>query len=233
MRKITYIDMAGQRINFLTVLGLSDKTNSSQVKYWYCECDCGEIKEVKGTDLRSGVVKSCGRCSHYKHGLYVFAGRHRLTNIFTGMKGRCYNSKARSYPRYGGRGIYICEEWLQDSRKFYDWALANGYEDHLSIDRYPDNDGPYAPWNCRWATQKEQDNNKSTNKLLELNGEVMTLTQAVEFIGKVSYKCAKNRINQLGWSIIEAISTPEGCKHIPLEGLKVKLIDYNERHNLI
>lgn len=80
------------------------------------------------------------------------------------MKERCYNKNAANYRNYGGRGISICNDWLNSFESFRNWAIENGYSDSLSIDRI-NVDGNYEPPNCRWATQKEQNNNKRNNRL--------------------------------------------------------------------
>ena len=85
--------------------------------------------------------------------------RKRLANIHHGMKQRCYYTKHTAYKDYGGRGITICEEWRNNPKAFYEWAIANGYRDDLTLDRI-DNDGSYEPSNCRWVSQREQSANR-------------------------------------------------------------------------
>ena len=82
------------------------------------------------------------------------------------MKQRCYNQNHPRYPDWGGRGISVCEEWRNSFKSFYDWAVGNGYQDDLTIDRI-DNNGNYEPRNCRWTTIKEQNLNKRSYKLRE------------------------------------------------------------------
>ena len=85
--------------------------------------------------------------------------KNRLKCIYQGIKQRCYNSKRPNYKYYGGRGIVICDEWLCNPKAFYDWSMANGYADDLTIDRI-DVNGNYSPENCKWSTTKEQSLNK-------------------------------------------------------------------------
>jgi hypothetical protein len=104
------------------------------------------------------------------------ASERRLANILHNMKQRCYNPNDSNYPRWGARGITICEEWMRDTRAFVEWAMANGYREGLSIDRI-DNNGPYAPWNCRWADWFEQANNRSSSRLITVGDITMSVEE--------------------------------------------------------
>lgn len=106
----------------------------------------------------------------------------RLKSIYYGMKTRCYNPNSANYKYYGEKGITICDEWLKDKNKFYEWSLNNGYQDNLTIDRINTN-GNYEPNNCKWATMLEQGRNKSNNVLIGYNGEIKTASQWKEETG--------------------------------------------------
>jgi len=107
----------------------------------------------------------------YKHGLY----KTKLYHVWEKMKSRCNNPSNRNYPDYGGRGIFIGNEW-NDFLPFYQWSLKNGYKEGLTIDRI-NNDGGYSPDNCRWITRTENANNKRNNHWIEWNGENKTVAQ--------------------------------------------------------
>ena len=108
--------------------------------------------------------------------------RRVLAKKYNGMKQRCYNQKNSEYRNYGGRCIYICDEWLSNPEKFFEWAASTGYKNGLTIDRI-DVDKGYSPNNCRWVTMAEQQANKRSNVFVECNGETMTLAEASRRIG--------------------------------------------------
>ena len=114
----------------------------------------------------------------YKHGL----ASHPLHAVWDRMKRRCYNPRYEHFERYGGRGITVCDEWRDDFKAFYDWAVSNGYENGLTLDR-ADNDGNYTPDNCRWVTQKEQSNNRASCRMITRDGITKTVTEWAESLG--------------------------------------------------
>lgn len=150
------IDITGQKFGKLIVIERFDK------KRWKCQCECGNITYSDGYQLRKGITKSCG-CfhkeicgdNHRKHGFT----RTRLYRIYYKMKERCYRTKNDNYKYYGGLGVTICDEWLNDFQKFASWSLSHGYADNLTIDRINPY-GNYEPSNCRWITIQEQQKNK-------------------------------------------------------------------------
>lgn len=170
----------GKKINNWKILSYSGKDKFGQDKY-LCECSCGKKQDKNVYELLRGKSKSCRSCSYKDRKIGYFSIRNnkefaRLYVIFSNMKNRCYNKRNPKYKTYGGKGIYICDEWLGEKGflKFFEWSLKNGYKDNLSIDRI-DYTREYSPKNCRWTTQFEQQNNKSTNIILEYNGEKITL----------------------------------------------------------
>lgn len=143
--------------------------NSSGTTYWRCRCECGSIKVIRGGDLRSGKIKSCGclhressrsriRKQNYKHG-------HTVNNVLSSeyrcwieFRRRCVNKDRHDYKNYGGRGITVCDRWRNSFPNFLA-DMGRKPSPELSIDRI-DNEGNYEPGNCRWATAKQQRANR-------------------------------------------------------------------------
>jgi len=145
-------DLTGKKFNRLTIIG---RVKNTKGVVWECVCDCGKITHVVTQKLSSGRTKSCGCFKGDKLG--EFATTHgkcvenkRLYDIWRAMYDRCYNKNVPNYSRYGQRGISMCETWM-DVGVFFEWALKNGYEETLQIDRR-DNDGNYCPENCHFVT---------------------------------------------------------------------------------
>ena len=129
----------------------------------------------------------------------------RLHRIYHQIKRRCYNTRTQRYKDYGGRGITMCDEWLENYDNFIDWALSNGYDETLTIDRI-DNDGNYEPSNCRWITKKAQNRNKRTNVMVEYNGEMKCLRDWCDELN-LPYDATHNRITK-GWDVERAFTEP-------------------------
>lgn len=196
---------------------VEDHITSSGHRYsqWLCKCQCGNKIIVRGAYLKTGNTKSCG-CfkleyskKHIKE-LHKLQIRHnesrtRLHRIWLGMKDRCNNPNNPRYSDYGGRGICVCDNWNCSYESFRDWSLLNGYEQHLSIDRI-DVDGNYEPQNCKWSTNKEQQNNMRTNKLLTYKGETHSISEWSEITG-INKSTLSKRINRSGWSVEKALTT--------------------------
>lgn len=165
------VDRKGHKYGRLTVLRQLKKRRGNRV-YWYCRCDCGKHTAVSSGNLSSGVVKSCGCLSLdisterlTTHGLSIdeATGDHpKLYRVWTQMRQRCTNPNNHNYKYYGARGIKRCPEW-DDYEKFYEWSMANGYEEGLTIDRI-DPDGDYEPSNCRWVDHVVQQNNRRNSR---------------------------------------------------------------------
>lgn len=145
---------------------------------------------------------------NYKHGFG--STKNRLYRIWTNMKSRCYNPKASRYEHYGGKGVTVCPEWLNDFQAFYDWAMSHGYSDELSIDRI-DVNGNYEPGNCRWEPPKGQSNNLSVNRKITFNGMTKTLAEWAAVTG-INRRTISARLDVRGWSVEKALTVPVGKK---------------------
>lgn len=200
-------DIKGQWFGRLTVIRVVGK-NSDRKAMWECSCSCGGSVITSGKSLRGGTILSCGclqreraAAYHLTHGDSKKGQHKRLYQIWISMKGRILNPRNKNYHNYGGRGIDLCEEWL-DFAVFKEWALENGYAQGLSIDRTDNNKG-YHPWNCKWITMREQARNR--RNCVVYNGE--TATEASRRLGGNNLLVAV-RIRDYGWTKERAFTTP-------------------------
>lgn len=164
-------DLTNQRFGNLTVKEFV-KINTHTEKVWKCQCDCGNYTNLSSNQLTKGYITRCKYCS-WK----ATADRNRKPPIFSkrlkecyvNMKTRVTNPKQDTHNRYINRNISMCKEWMDDYYAFEKWALENGYDETLTLDRI-NNDGNYEPSNCRWVDRTIQANNRRTNVILEFNG---------------------------------------------------------------
>jgi hypothetical protein len=171
-----------------------------------CKCECGTIRSVNKRELSRGRTKSCGcqrileNKSRTTHGL----SESRIYKIWGSMKQRCSNPNRADYSLYGGKGIKVCQSWL-DFEEFLKWSLKNGYAKNLSIDRI-DTNGDYEPANCRWVTNIRQQNNKSNNHFITYMGKTMSMKDWSRRL-KIPYKTLKARAS-LGWDPTRMFNAP-------------------------
>lgn len=170
------IDMTGHVIEGITVLANAGSKNGKI--QWTCLCKCGCEFEASGTGLRLGRVRGCRSC--VTNSLRVAATKHNAIGTpeyrsYNALKARCYNLKNKRYGRYGGRGITVCDRWLES---FSNFLLDMGLKPSpaYSIERI-DREKGYEPGNCIWADRFEQANNRSNNTLIEINGCTQNIGQ--------------------------------------------------------
>ena len=201
------VDLTGQRFGRLLAIERrgSDAWRSAM---WLCKCDCDKECLVSSHNLRTGHTQSCGCLQSEMTSKANTTHGHRNTRLYgiwNAMKGRCHRENTQAFPSYGGRGIAVCDEWKTDFSAFYEWAMANGYRDDLTIDRI-DNDKEYSPNNCRWVATEIQANNKRSNVVIEYKGEQHTLAEWSKILG-IKYATLRKRLEK-GWSIEGAFHTP-------------------------
>lgn len=221
-----YEDLTGRRFGKWTVLKRIFRKPDGEkypIPMWLCRCDCGTEKMVAGGMLKRGASRSCG-CNRKDHSRmkhfvvpsipketqpqeHIVYGKSlkRIKSIWRGMIKRCENPNHHRANRYSLRGIKVCKEW-HDFDTFKEWALSNGYNDNLTIDRI-DNDSGYCASNCRWITNQMQQNNRCNNHLITYKGETKTLKDWSRVIG-IGYRCLLKRINELHWTVEDAFEIP-------------------------
>lgn len=198
--------LIGKRFGRLVITGFQKKP---RVWLWNVVCDCGNVKTVRPSEVKSGKIRSCGclhdeaakeRATKFRNSVI---SNKRLYNIYNKMKRRCCNSREARYSDYGGRGISVCGEWMRDFDVFADWARTHGYTDGLTLER-KDVNGDYCPENCCWITLKEQNANKRDTVYVTYNGERVKLMDLAKDAA-VSYDTLHNRIRG-GWDVGVAIT---------------------------
>lgn len=197
------------KIGRLTVISLCEPRRGSTgqlVYFWLCRCDCGKEIEVNGGSLRAKKrqTRSCGCLLtdfNTTHGL----SKHPLYGIWTGIVNRCYNENGQDYADYGGRGIRMSDAW----RNSFPTFLADMGErpTRLHTIEREDNNGNYCAENCRWATRAEQNENTRQTRLITFDGVTLSLSKWAKRIG-VNSLTLKSRLDDLGWSVERALTTP-------------------------
>lgn len=202
----TIIDECGNVYSKLTVISFSHINNDGKACF-FCKCECGKEVIVSGKGLRNGNSKSCGCTRNEKIGNLnrthgdCSGGKTKEYHIWRGMIDRCYNPNNKKFANYGGRGIRVCDEWRNDYSAFIrDMGRSHG--DCKTIER-KDYDGDYAPGNCKWASWKEQQNNRNNNHILTFEGQELNITQWAEKLG-LKPATLHQRIHR-GWTTDEAI----------------------------
>lgn len=203
-----------------TIRSFSHKNNLG-VHYYNCQCSCGTVRKVRLSALRNGASQSCGCLNKEKVTTKLGLSRTLVYRSWRNSIQRCHNSEHKAYLHYGGRGIYVCERWLNSFENFYH-DMGDPPTDKHTLDRI-DNDGPYSPENCRWATRHQQARNKRTSKYITYRDHEYELNDLCEKLG-LNSDTVKMRIYR-GWSVEKAIETP-------IRDTSVKLTYNNQTHTL-
>lgn len=183
-----FIDLTDHKYGKLKVISFSGK-NGSGISTWLCICECGNKITTLSSNLKNGNVRSCG-CLRAENGRKTVVGiskkhgksRTSIYRSWQNMKKRCYDIKNKDYYNYGANGVIVCNRWLKSFENFYE-DMGDKPSPIHSIDRFPNKFGNYDPNNCRWATDKQQQNNKTNNKIVDYRGELMTVKQLSEKTG--------------------------------------------------
>ncbi len=216
------IRLDGMQFGLWKVISQSDERRNDGRIRWVCICECGQEKNVSGFSLKNGTSTNCGcrKSENHVKRLQIYPkGSQPIKEIWRGMINRCYNSNHISYPNYGGKGVTVCEEWRNDFVLFYEWAIANGWQKGLEIDKdFNGNGMAYSPNNCCIVTKRKNSQKRRTSFLVTHNDEIKCLAEWCEIYG-IRYALAWVRIKNCGKSLEWCISHPEptktGCKKLP------------------
>lgn len=201
----THKDISGKRFGRLVAVKPAG-VRSGRTMYWLCLCDCGQASEVDGKALRRGETQSCGcfgkerrAAANTTHG----QSKTPLNRLYRAMLRRCYSQRCSSYRHYGGRGITVCDRW-RGPQGFANFAADMGPRPPGKSLERKDNNGPYAPHNCVWATHFEQMQNTRRVRHLTHNGKTMLISQWADHLG-VSRNTMDFRLSR--WGLERALST--------------------------
>jgi len=206
-----FIDLTGHKYGRLTVLEYQGKRETGGHR-WLCKCECGNTKITYGGSLRNGTTQSCG--CYQKQRVRETLGKHLATingvptkdyRIWVNMKSRCLIKSSSYYCDYGGRGITVCDRWKNSFSDFMEDMGPRPSSGH-TLDRI-DNNGNYEPSNCRWATRREQSNNTRRNRIVEYNGESLSIAEWARKLS-LTYPTVYLRLKR-GWSIERTLTTPQ------------------------
>jgi len=209
-------DITGMRFGRLIVIKFSH--THKQKSYFFCQCDCLNNIVILGASLINGGTRSCGcyrKEKMTKHGMY----KTKTFLTWKGMSARCNSNVPQAYKNYKGKGIKVCDRWLE---------FKNFYEDMgekpegLTIERINSNKN-YEKSNCKWGTMGEQARNRDGNRYIEFNGKNQTIMDWANDLG-VSWNCIKSRIDIYHWPVEKALTQPKCSRHRP-----PRIIEYNNR----
>lgn len=212
-------DLTGATFGRLRVIGFAERRGeNSRHYYWRCACECGGFSVVDGGHLTGGHTQSCG-CLHAEttaainrtHGQASIAIRTVEYTAWVGILSRCHNPKNKSFKRYGGRGIVVCDRWRlgEDGKSGFECFFADMGKKpskELTIER-KDSNGNYEPGNCKWTTQTEQQRNRRDSLFFDYHGQ-RTHLKAICEAQKLPYNTVWQRLNKLGWTLDKSISAP-------------------------
>lgn len=196
-------NMVGLTFGRLTVLSRLPSDMHGNAK-WLCRCECGNESTPLGQALRSGATHSCGCLAVEKASANKTHGASHTAayKAWFGMLQRCTNPNNGKWHRYGGRGIAVCDRWLSYENFLADMGPRPAA---MTLDRR-ENDGNYEPSNCRWATQKQQGNNRGNNRIVIVEGVALTISEAARKAGK-NLGTVRGRLSN-GWPLDAALNKP-------------------------
>jgi len=211
VRSVT--DMSGRKFGRWLVLYRAETPAYEKNKgraYWFCRCECGDERVVRGNALRNGQSLSCGclkvdrtKETQTIHGQAIPGHQSGAYMSWHAMIRRCLHETSSTYPRYGGRGVTVCERW-NDFQKFLE--DMGDRPPGMTLDRFPNGDGNYEPGNCRWATRGQQQENRKITLFYEFGGRRLNLSNWAIETG-IPYKVLRVRLRALGWSVERALTT--------------------------